>query len=99
MAVLDSVEVFDSDLSHFREKKAKLSIHSTIFELELSNHSFLDWTTLLFGWSEEHERSFSIRIFDRTMRIEKKIYLDRLLRVEGHFYKLMVTKASVQPGL
>ena len=42
MAVLDSVEVFDSDLSHFREKKAKLSIHSTIFELELSNHSFVD---------------------------------------------------------
>ncbi len=30
---LDGIVVFDPDLSHFREKKAKLSIHSIAFEV------------------------------------------------------------------
>ncbi len=55
MAVLDGIIVFDRDLSRLREKKARLSVHSIVFEQELSNRSFLDQTKLLFGWSEEHE--------------------------------------------
>ncbi len=74
MAVLAGVEVFDRDLSHFREETAKLSVHSIVFEQELSNLSFLDQTKLLFGWSEEHECRFFVRIFDRRGRIEKEFF-------------------------
>ena len=74
MAVLDGIVVFDRDLSHFREKKARLSIHSIVFEQEFSDLSFLDQTKLLFGWSEEHQCRFFVRIFDRTGRIEKEFF-------------------------
>ena len=47
IAVLDGIVVFDRDLSHFREKKARLSIHSIVFEQELSNRIALGVTAPL----------------------------------------------------
>ncbi len=70
MAVLAGVEVFDRDLSHFREETAKLSVHSIVFEQELSNLSFLDQTNFFLCWSEDQNFSLFFIIFDRTVRID-----------------------------
>ena len=90
--------VFARDLPHRREDKKSLPLGAIETRTQLSPGTFARNVSPLYRWSVEQECRFYVRVFDRTPADAKQRYKILLRRVEGYFYKWLVTDPSAVPG-